>query len=262
MQSTHDGRTAVLIAVSELLIFAFTLISVRKESLGGRLASCTLLVSLTFTFLAVAERAHDIKALLSILPPATWTVTFHAVDILLVCRASIDDFVNTKQANGARKPNGPRGIRRSKWTVKNLLAALSLLCNWRRIGTPWQISKIPPFSQDRSVPSRGRLILKRLLFVVASFAVLDIYSGLRPDPSTFEVGKVALFSRLGDISAAEATFRLVHTAGFFLSAVVGVYLLYAMITVVVLCTGLSTPASCPPMFGSLSDAYTIRGFWG
>lgn len=32
--------------------------------------------------------------------------------------------------------------------------------------------------------------------------------------------------------------------------------------IVAVLSGLSRPTDCPPLYGSFSDAYTIRRFWG
>lgn len=241
----NDVQTAGLLSAIWVLVFTFALSSIPKTSLNSRVASMVLLAALSYSFNEVSGRTYDNMVLRTAFPGAICTLTFHATDLLLVSRAAIGDF----PAVGG----GPLG---------DLLVALRLLCNWRRIGTPWQISKLPKFSPDGAVPSRGRLIAKRALLLVVALAIVDIGTGLRGEPDAFDPRAVPVFSRLGDTTAAEVGFRVSQTAAWMTCAVVGVYIPYAFVTIVLLATGLSNPASCPPVYGSLSDAYTIRGFWG
>lgn len=82
-----------------------------------------------------------------------------------------------------------------------------------------------------------------------------------PDPNLIAIENQQFFSRLGDISGEEAIFRVVSTAVFFINVALMVTMWYYLICVSSVVLGLANPEDCPPFYGSLWNAYTLRGLW-
>lgn len=249
MDSISKGQALGVASATCLLAFSFGL-STPSDSTLLRFAVIGLLAAVQYgfivTFPAESEYADAPYALVGL----ALTAFFHAVDYLVVLRASSDAFIKSRGKT-------PTVLR------KYIQTPLGLLCNQRRLGTPWQITKVPPFSRSNpsAIPSRFALILRRLLYISLGVAIIDILSSSTVDMDG-RMQQRALLSRLDQVTAEELTFRAVVLFKFLTSAIVGVYVGYAGITVVCLALGLSSPAECPPHFGRGSEACSIRGYWG
>lgn len=249
MDSIPKEQALAVAFVTCFLAFSFGL-STPSDSLLLRFAVIGLLAAVQYgfivTFPAKSEYADAPYALVGL----ALTAFFHAVDYLVVLRASSGAFVKSR----GKTPT---------LFKQYIQTPLGLLCNQRRLGTPWQITKVPPFSRSNpsAVPSRFVLILRRLLYISVGVAIIDILSGSTVDMKG-RMQQRALFSRLDQVTTDELVFRAVVLFKFLTSAIIGVYVGYAIITVVCLALGLSSPAECPPHFGRVSEACSIRGYWG
>lgn len=251
MESLSAGPALGLVATASFVAFSFGL-SLSPDAVPLRLAVVCVLFAVQYGFIAafpVAEGAYlDLPYGLMTL---SFTLLCHAVDYLVVLRASSLEFLKM------RGNSSPSAFARYIWTP------LVLLCNWRRLGTSWQIAKVPPFSRraPSAVPSRAALILRRLVYIAASLAALDLCN-ISTVGDDAMMGQRALFSRLDQVTAEELLFRASVVVRYVSSAIAGVYLAYAVFTVVALALCLSSPAECPPMFGQLSKTCSVRGYWG
>ena len=146
---------------------------------------------------------------------------------------------------------------RSKTSAKNAWA-LNQLFNPR-----WGIAYIPPFStKDKLyVPSRLKLFLHRLwdaVWTVGVIYLLQTYqlNTVREDytvPSGF-------LRRLADVTPREWVVRIYMTVIGYLVPYCSLRAGHSIFTCLALALG-DTPERWPPLFGSLSDAYTVRRFW-
>lgn len=97
----------------------------------------------------------------------SWTVFWHAFELLLVSKIDAAEMV----AMGSR--DAPPGLLQRRWrSVQLHRRAASLLCNWRRIGTKWQIRDVPKFVADGAVPSRTAYTLRALIKVIGCYVVM------------------------------------------------------------------------------------------
>ena len=80
--------------------------------------------------------------------------------------------------------------------------------------------------------------------------------------AAFLAEREKLFSRLSEVTAKEFMTRNVITFWFAIVNVLYLTWIYSLLALVSVGTGMSPPAAWPPLFGSLSDASTLRGFWG
>lgn len=143
---------------------------------------------------------------------------------------------------------------------------------WRAAGTPWQARGTPPAAGR--APSRGPFLARNLLRLAVSVLAFDAVAGLlevtgvggarAPGDmaSRFAWDKVKLLTRLGDVSGEEAVARAVVTAAYWVATYSSIQAFQSFSALVCVAAGLSTVDAWPPMFGSITEAYTIRQFWG
>lgn len=149
--------------------------------------------------------------------------------------------------------------------ASRVLWAWSTQWNLRRIKTARPARNIPPFSyKDPShVPSRGRFILNRVTVILVSMGYM-VLLGLQPQPTTddFSASKASFVTRIGDVSFSEFRFRALAT----LSWIVGIgatsQICYNLMAIIFVGSGSSEPVMWPSWFGSFSESYSIRNWWG
>ena len=149
--------------------------------------------------------------------------------------------------------------------ASRVLWAWSTQWNLRRIKTPRPARNIPPFSSEKPsyTPSRARFVLNRMVVILVSMGYMALL-GLQPQPTTenFSATKARFLSRIGDVTLAEFQFRALAT----LSWIVGIgatsQICYNLIAIIFVGTRLSEPVMWPSWFGSFSESYSIRNWWG
>ncbi|KAH8776175.1 hypothetical protein BGZ57DRAFT_953307 [Hyaloscypha finlandica] len=191
-----------------------------------------------------------------------WLTLLRSVDLLLLKKIHIIPTLNTSSALSFYRPNVSTNSR-----ISRLWAAISLLLSARYIGTPWQISKIPHFSKSNLpyIPSRRAFLLRASVVFIITYLLCDSFNLLDRSEATsaaFPAEHEQLFSRLSEVTIKELIARNVATFWFAVVTVLFLTWVYNLFALVSVGSGLCPPAAWPPLFGSLSDAYTLRGFWG
>ncbi|PCH44176.1 hypothetical protein WOLCODRAFT_26531 [Wolfiporia cocos MD-104 SS10] len=125
--------------------------------------------------------------------------------------------------------------------VRRVYWSLCLLSNRRGVGWNCQVANVPP----RPSESCWQFVRKRLLNICRLYIILDFLQlyvlSIRP-----ETLAQRWFYGLGRLS----TMMMMMNAQ------------ASIVSVVAVATGLSKPQDWPAVFGKLSDAYTVRRFWG
>ena len=139
--------------------------------------------------------------------------------------------------------------------------------NGRMIGTPWEVKGVPPFStkDDNYVPTQTQFILQTCLRLLTAYLVLDVLTAWGdPDknPVNYSLDLVPIFRRLGEVTVEQIAIRLITTIALWTSIYCIITMLYSVVSLTAVLSGVSEVRSWPPVYGSLSKAYTIRGFWG
>ena len=152
---------------------------------------------------------------------------------------------------------------------QRLLCAWATFWNYRGIGTPWQVSYIPPERvfgcQVERPTTRKRFLQIRILnFLIMYFAVclwndpLLAPRGFRWDD--FAVEKDPFFRRLNAVTLRELKIRLYLTLQFHIPGWLALNSTHAGISIVAILLG-GRPEDWPPFFGSVSEAYSVRRYW-
>ncbi|KAL3486514.1 membrane bound O-acyl transferase family-domain-containing protein [Aspergillus germanicus] len=138
----------------------------------------------------------------------------------------------------------------------------------RGIGTSYEVKNIAHGKETSE--SRFNFLIRNMGIIAAKYLVLDImlYKPLTQEDSNryFYEGSEYLFFRPKDIPSATiqdvaknlaiALFACGPTGPWYIE------LQYRVVSVVSVALGLSTPDQWPELFGSITETYTLRGFWG
>ncbi|KAF3811669.1 Acetyltransferase pyr8 [Colletotrichum gloeosporioides] len=154
---------------------------------------------------------------------------------------------------------------------RKLYGVVGLMFNLRGIGTPWQISRInaSPQSLDKHIENgklrKGPWVVRQLQVLFWQYLFLDFtyLSSLDTSPEDaeklFGTGKEFLYINAnGEQWGARVAVGLISWLA---PARVTIDILYRVLSVVAVVSGMTSPEDWPPLFGSIWDSYTIRGFW-
>lgn len=237
---TFAGTEAVFLG-----LFAFIVTGTNARSTFNRAAGLVTLCALTLlleTSLVPlcqgVDRPHWAATIASLL----WVQYLSASELVLVSR------VHAKQLLRLRRGRFQAGS-----------AAVGLLWNMRRIRTPWQVKNVPftPVNQNRAsfVFKRGAVTLMAYSFVDA------VVSMPLPEAVMVRTDKATLFS-IHQLDVGDLIFRFSTTAGYWITTGILNFFMTNVGVIAAVSLGLSSPDDCPPLYGSFSEAYTIRRFWG
>ncbi|KAK8080167.1 toxin biosynthesis protein [Apiospora hydei] len=270
---------AIVSAFLFVAVFTMLVLAAPRNSVAERYSGAFVLAGLVCVFQSSLHFWCRNKGWVLLLVTTAWTTYWHALEMLLVskvCLADIQELAGEKNKHhkppgAASKSDGDSESTKesrsksgsgsgSAWQLAIITSAL--LCKWRRIGTKWQIPILPNFSPDGSVPSKGAFLFRALLKITSSSLILSMFTvAPPPDPNLIAIERQPVFSRLDDISAADVVFRVTSTAVFLINVALMVTTWYYLVCVVSVVLGLAGPEDCPPFYGSLSNAYTLRGLW-
>lgn len=156
-----------------------------------------------------------------------------------------------------------RGGSKAQTTTNRAIQVVALLWNLRRVGTRWQVKNIPASSSSGPASSsRVRFVLRRLTTTFLAYVILDIMvSGPAPDMALVSPQKETLF-KLSCLSLEDVVFRTIGTVSFWLSSALINIIMTNIAAIGSVLSGLSSPADCPPLYGPIGEAYSMRRFWG
>lgn len=233
-----------------LAVFSRVVLSTAARSTGKRVSGLVVLCATTVWMEKVIVpvclkngRPHWAATVASLL----WVQFLSASDLTLVTH------VHTAKLPSLR--GSGTGILRSVRT------AAGLLWNVRRVGTPWQVKNVPS-SVGLQTQSRAGFVARRVAVTLLAYLFVDtVVSMPPPEQHMVRADKAALFS-LRSLGADDLAFRCGTVVGYWLTTGVLVLFMNNVGAIVAVLLGLCSPADCPPLYGSFSEAYTIRHFWG
>ena len=135
----------------------------------------------------------------------------------------------------------------------------------RMVGTPWEAKNVAPFSSSdpNYVPSRALIIRRKLSIILAPLVIRGIFKEVQMsvDPFYIAQSRVPFLTRLGEISREELLVRLILGVGKWIYEYCTLQLL-GVISILLAFLKPDELHKLRPLYGSLSDAYNLRGFWG
>lgn len=206
---------------------------------------------------------------------------FHYVEVALVSKWSFEAQGPTSNASsGVKLPKTSskkqtdetqRQSRKSLWSEigGRLRFGYLVKTSSRNEGTPWVVKNTPSFSSKHAkfVPSRKAFCLQKLAMIVFTFLFVDILSQeskpLEDNARLYSSGKVRIFTGDGNnLSTEQILIRLVTVILYWISTALVIDAVGSMFAVLSVALYIKDVEHYPPNFGSVSEAYTIRRFWG
>ena len=136
----------------------------------------------------------------------------------------------------------------------------------RMVGTPWEAKNVAPFSprDPDYVPTRACIIVQNLWIIATSLLLREIFMEVEMsiDPFYTARAREPFLTRLGEVSREEVMARVVLAIAFWVLSYCGVQILVGTMTLLSALNKSSEIRELRPLFGSLSEAYTVRGYWG
>jgi hypothetical protein len=139
----------------------------------------------------------------------------------------------------------------------------------RLVNTIWQVKGTSEFPLRR-IPSRSELLGRawlRLITCLLIFDLVGIMNGKddsinKTNQELFDWSRVPLFTRFGLISSQEIIVRIGVSFFMWLIGYCVVQAFYSAMEIFAVGSGLTGVEGWKPLFGSLSDCWSVRQFWG
>ena len=163
---------------------------------------------------------------------------------------------------------GKEGKRLTEGTTwERLCFGFNSTISSRDVNKHFEVKNVPHFSEKNHdyVPSRAKFLTWTALRFVACYLVLDLIESQPAPPNAdeiFALSSVPVFRRLSEISIEEVFIRTIGSFTLWVMAYSILGCLYAFAAIVAVGSGLGQVREWRPIMGSISEAYTIRGFWG
>lgn len=255
----HYNTTSSILAMSpELLAFGATelaflalfttvILLVPAHVTATRLASVAAVSAVTYRLQETLTQLCTNGHWRAVAAPLIWIQLLSASDLIWISRVA--------------SPSIPSGISlksRVKTTTTNVIRTIALLWNPRRVGTRWQVKNVPASSGGWT---RARFVRTRLATTLAAYLVLDLMaSAPPPNPALLSPPKATLY-KIASLSSEDIIFRVIATASFGLCAALIDLVVGNTLAIGCVISGLSSPQDCPPLYGPITEAYSIRRFW-
>lgn len=136
----------------------------------------------------------------------------------------------------------------------------------RGLGTPFEAKGIPPFSSTdpQWIPSPVLYIVWRLAVIISCFFIhkylIDVRMGV--DHDLMLPSHVPFFARSGEVNRDDIVTRLYVGVSTWASGYCLMQIFFSFPALISVCFQPNDVALWRPAFGSVLDAYTVRGFWG
>lgn len=150
---------------------------------------------------------------------------------------------------------------------------LYMMTSPRFVSTVFQIKSIPKWARyygkdyiiGKDGPSRSAFLLRQTFIWLWTYllAELTLLAGLQT-PEEETIRKHAPGTEWNfELTVEHWQFRLlIVIGGWFIAARAGLESITCLISMILVASGLQTPAQCPPNYSSVKESYTIRKFWG
>ena len=136
----------------------------------------------------------------------------------------------------------------------------------RGMGLPWQVKNVPQFSSrdPNYVPTRYQFLARKFLTVVVCWVAHDIFIDvqLKLNRVLMFPGYVPFLARLSRVSREEVIVRVISSISYWIVQYCMIQFFYGLAAIMSVSQNPKDLKLWRPLFGSFSDAYTLREFWG
>lgn len=253
--SIEDHGTASAAAeLAFVSIYVLTVLYAPRNAVALRILSLASLAGVSWVLGVSLMRLTAIPQWRATMTTFCGIQLLNASEILCVFRV---DSMSISQTASKKDNNARQG---SAGTTAAIAAkTIGLLWNLRRIGTQWEIKKVAPTRRE----SRTRFLTRRVSLTLLAYTVLEFLL-LQPPPESRLIGsgKETLFIRKTRLSVEDIAFRVGATLGMGITVVLYNLIMVNAANISMVAVGVSRPEECPTLNGSISEAYTVRKFWG
>ncbi|KAI1636382.1 membrane bound O-acyl transferase family-domain-containing protein [Biscogniauxia mediterranea] len=265
----------VLLVHAAQFVLVLLVLSFARPDSSIRPALIPVLVVLTLHILPKTLDAVSSKVQASFIATNVIGVFLQYIDFGLISKWSFlsydlppaDENPNQAHLNPAVWNIKLQSYHRGAW--RRLQWGLFATTVWRAPATAWEVKGTPRFDpvQPTFIPSRPRFLLDTFKTLVSCWAILDLMSLIPPQSAearieTFAWNRVPLFSRWTEVSAEEVTTRLLSTFLFWLATYCILQVFYCSVAIIGVSTRLTRVEAWPPLFGPVTECYSVRRFWG
>lgn len=263
-----------MLGINTSLIQVFLLISLQlslnaivlgftRPASNLRLGVLPLNIVCLFEILPKCLNASGTVLLAALLGAHSATFLVQYIDTALVTRWSVDADGYLRQHRQSQDQAG-LGPAISRWPRFRL--GLYIAVSTRMIGTPYQVVGVPPSSrQDPNYfPGKLTFLLQKLVVLVRCYLFLDLSSFLsqpEQNPQLFHPGTISWLDTQ-NLSFERLIIRCTSVLGFWTSLYCIIEAYMGLLGFLSVGSGLSDVKQWPPGFGSVTEAYTLRRFWG
>lgn len=262
-----DFHPALLYPFQLLLILTA---SFTRPNSSFRYAAVFLSGVLTWSF---HKTCHNSKYFVNNIPKqfigtSLTSYFFLAIERLLIRKWYFDADGPTAYTNNERYARVvveklPTRVNPSIW--ERAVFAIDVLFSPRSIGKPWQVKVLPNYDDKDPtyVPSRGRFLIQTTMLSLGLFLIAD-FARMMPPPEDglFSSKNIPLLARFSEVTTEELITRIFATVAFYTNTYIITSLVANVSSLLSVGAGMSSPASWRPTYGSLSECYTVRKFWG
>ena len=272
MPYLHPVSLVILEVLSTGVVIGFTSASSKwVRSFGLMLVAASAYISISNTVRHVPSKLWS-----SVLAGNASTYLLRYVDLVLLDSWSFDARgpttskrhpkeiaeKTTPQLGGRMEASQPPV---TSW--QRLEFGLSVTLNPRQLNTPHQVKNVPRWShhEPQHVPSRNSFLRRTAISVVISYMIVDLCSlGAQPERNAtlFSDDKVALFTLFESLEFEEIVIRAIASFMLWLNVFCVFKIFHGLLVILAVGSGFSEVRDWPPPFGPLSEAYSVRRFWG
>ena len=193
-----------------------------------------------------------------------WMHVLKMLDELLISHCTFEEFRKSKKTSKDSATASGSEINREQANSDStpgsrLNFGVGMLWNQRGVATPWAIDEV----KNSEPMSKKAFILRHGMSVLLSFLTIDLLS-TQPleDLALVQPQKQHLLSQISETTAEELVFRAASTFAFWLNIYALISLTYSGVALSSVFLRLSSHQDWPPIFGSPTEGFTIRRFWG